>query len=161
MSSKNIINKDLPKKVNLPFNLDEMLLLNAHSYAKELCQNIERISFQEALNYLGVEMSINMDFYLKNTNELEKDLMRKVSNLDLKNEQVYKKIEQELFYRFMIKIFGEDEIVSAEDNLKPDNNDTLFEKSLFLRDFHKYLDGNYMYGSARRGDYYLIFNYAF
>ena len=102
-----------------------------------------------------------MDFYLKNTNELEKDLMRKVSNLDLKNEQVYKKIEQELFYRFMIKIFGEDEIVSAEDNLKPDNNDTLFEKSFILRDFHQYLDGNYMYGSARRGDYYLIFNYVF
>ena len=102
-----------------------------------------------------------MDFYLKNTNQLDTDLMRKVSDLNFKNVQALKKIEQELFYRLMIKIFGEDEIVSAEDDSKPDNNDTLFEKSFILRDFHKYLDGNYMYGSARRGDYYLIFNYVF
>jgi hypothetical protein len=87
--------------------------------------------------------------------------MRKVSDLDLKNVQALKKIEQELFYSLMVKIFGEDEIVSAEDDSKPDNNDTLFEKSFILRDFHQYLDGNYMYGSARRGDYYLIFNYVF
>jgi hypothetical protein len=139
--------------------LDEMLLLDAHSYAKEPCQNIERISIQKELSYLGVEISTNMDFYFKNTNELDTGLMRKVSDLDLKNVQALKKIE--LFYRLMIKIFGEDEIVSAEDDSKPDNNDTLFEKCFILRDFHKYLDGNYMYGSARRGDYYLIFNYVF
>ena len=62
-----------------------MLLLDAHSYAKEPCQNIERISIQKALSYLGVEISTNMDFYLKNTNQLDTDLMRKVSDLDLKN----------------------------------------------------------------------------
>jgi hypothetical protein len=59
----------------------------------------------------------------------------------------------------MIKLFGENEY--AEDNLKTEDDDTLFEKSLILREFHKYLDGNYMYGSARKEDYYLIFNYAF
>ncbi len=141
--------------------LDEMLLLDAHSYAKEPCQNNERMSIQKTLSYLGVEISTYMDLYLKNTNELDTNQMRKVSDLDLKNVQALKKIVQELFYRLMIKIFGEDEIVSAEDDSKPDNNDTLFYNSFILRDFQKYLDGNYMYGSARRGDYYLIFNYVF
>jgi hypothetical protein len=140
--------------------LDEMLLLQVSSYAKKPCQDIERISIQKALDFLGIKLSINMDFYLKNKNELESDLMRKVSDLDLKNEHIYKKIEQELFYKQMLKLFGDDEKAAAEDHLKIDDDSTLFEKSFILREFHKYLDGNYMYGSAKRGDYYLLFNFV-
>ena len=141
--------------------LDEMLILDLRLTSKIPCQNIEQISFQKALEYLGVKVSTNMDFYLKNRNELEADLLRKVSDSDLKNQHIYNKINQELFYKQMIKLFDKDENGAAEDDLKTNVDNIFFEKAFFLKDFHKYLNGNYMYASAKRRDYYLIFNFVF
>jgi len=141
--------------------LDEMLLANSTLTSKVPCQNIDRISFQKALDYFGVKISTNMDFYLKNRNELEADLKRQVSDSDLNNEKTLKRIKKELFYNQMLKLFGDDEKAAAEDNFTTKNDGTLFNKSFILIEFHKYLNGNYTYGSARRGDYYLLFNYVF
>ena len=98
---------------------------------------------------------------MKNRDELEADLKRQVSDSDLKNKNTLKRIEEELFYNQMLKLFGDDEKAASEDSLKTNDDDTLFEKSFILREFHKYLNGNFTYGSARRGDYYLIFNFVF
>ena len=50
-----------------------------------------------------MNVSCNMEYYLNNREELEKDLNRKVTNeCELKEE----KLEQELFYNLMCKWFG-------------------------------------------------------
>jgi hypothetical protein len=54
----------------------------------------------------------------------EADLMRSVFDSDLKNEQIDKKAEQELFYKQMLRLFGEYENFPAEDSLKTYFDDT-------------------------------------
>jgi hypothetical protein len=141
--------------------LEEKLLRFSSIAGKEPCQDIELISIQKAMDYLGVKVSINMDFYLENINELEADLKCEVSCYYLKNKNTLKRIKDELFYNLMIKLFGDDEKAAADDQIKTEGDHTLFEKSFNIREFRKYLDGNYMYGSARRGDYYLVFNFVY
>jgi hypothetical protein len=51
--------------------------------------------------------------------------MRSVFDSDLKNEQIDKKAEQELFYKQMLRLFGEYENFPAEDSLKTYFDDTL------------------------------------
>ncbi|CAF1033499.1 unnamed protein product [Brachionus calyciflorus] len=96
--------------------LDHILLANNRlSSKKEPRQNIKRISIQKALDYINTKLWINMEYYMKNRNELEADLMRKVSDTELNDEHICKRIEQELFYRQMLKIFGSDEKASSDD----------------------------------------------
>jgi hypothetical protein len=74
--------------------LDEMLLADSTLTVKVPCQNIDRISFQKALDFFGVDNSTNMDFYLENRNELEADLKRQVSDSDLANKNSLKRIKK-------------------------------------------------------------------
>ncbi|CAF1100197.1 unnamed protein product [Brachionus calyciflorus] len=160
--------------------LDDMLIADTRlAVKKEPRQNIKRISIQKALDYIYTQLWINMEYYMKNRNELETDLMRQVSDLELKDEQIRQRIEQELFYKLMLKIFGSDEKAVADDTIKPDDSTIVdlsdddnddennrvkvpysYEKAYMINEFHKYLDGNYMYATARRGDYYLIFDFG-
>ena len=170
--------------------LDEMLVANTGlATVKTPDQSIERISIQKALDYVGTQLWIDMDYYVSNRNELEADLMRQVSDLDLRDQTVCKRLEQELFYNQMLSIFGPADV---DDTLKPedayivdlsDDEDQYdgvdhdnqneepqkrslktpysYDKAFMLNDFHKYLNSNYMYASARRGDYYFLFHFVF
>ena len=171
--------------------LDKMLVANTRlATVKSPDQSIKRISMQKALDYIGTQLWICMDYYLSNRNELETDLMRQVSDLELRDQTMCKRLEQELFYKQMLSIFGSADV--DDDTLKPedasivdlsddenqndsDDNDDQneeppkrsikipysYDKAFMLNDFHKYIDSNYMYASARRGDYYFLFQFAF
>ena len=76
---------------------------------------VERISLAEALKFLTVTISSNMEYYLSNWDEMEKDLGRSLNNLDVNNEDLMQRLEAELFYNQAIKIFGED--VDGNDNI--------------------------------------------
>jgi hypothetical protein len=170
--------------------LDELLVANTRlATVKSPHQSIKRISMQKALDYLGTQLWICMDYYVSNRNELETDLMRQVSDSDLKDQTMCKRLEQELFYKQMLSIFGSADV---DDTLKPEDASIVdlsddenqndrddhddqneeppkrsikipysYDKAFMLNDFHKYLDSNYMYASARRGDYYFLFQFAF
>ena len=105
----------------------------------------ERISLKEALELLEVTISSNMDYYLANRAEMEKDLGKKLDSLDLSDESVLKQLEGQLFDNQMTKIFGEEEGDGG---------------AVILTDFHLlYRDGNSAYATAKRGNYYWIFLY--
>ncbi len=57
----------------------------------------------------------------------------------------------------MLRLFGEYENFPAEDSLKTYFDDTLL-LYLYINTFMEII---YMYGSARRGDYYLLFVISF
>ena len=105
----------------------------------------ERISLKEALELLTVTISSNMDYYLANRAEMEKDLGKKLDSLDLSDESVLKQLEGQLFDNQMTKIFGEEECDGV---------------AVILTDFHLlFRDGNSAYATAKRGNYYWIFLY--
>ena len=53
-------------------------------------KQFQQISLKQALEYLNVRISCNMDYYLSNKKELEKDLNRQIDNLDLNDEIILK-----------------------------------------------------------------------
>ena len=113
---------------------------------------IGQISFQEALkDHLNFTISCNMDYYLANLEEMEKDLGRKLDNLDLNNKDLMGKLENELFLNQSIKIFGDEN--DEEEKVK---------STVIFRDFRVlFFDGNDKFATARRGDRYLIFLYQY
>ncbi len=125
--------------------------------------NFERISIDKALQHFDIDLSCNMDYYLTNKNEIEKDLNKKIVDLDLNNDYQMRKLEKELFYNQMCKLFGEnedtsDDIIKAEDGEKKNN----YEKAFILKGFHMlFMDGNYKYATGRRGNYYLLFSFVY
>jgi hypothetical protein len=125
--------------------------------------NMEQISIEDALKYFSIELSCNMDYYLKTNHEIEKDLNRNNVNIDLNDELAMKKLEKELFYNQMLKLFGEIEATSDDIIISKDGDDKIFfEKAFILKDFHMlFMDGNYRMATARRGNYYLIFNFVY
>jgi hypothetical protein len=107
-----------------------------------------KTSLKEALARLSVTLSCNMSYYLANKCELDKDLNRQIStDVDLEDELVLKKLEQELFYNMMVKLFG----TSADDDVHADGGSILHEKSFMISDI-KLLDddGNEMVITAKR-----------
>jgi len=121
---------------------------------------VERISFEEALGLLTVSISCDMDYYLSNREEMDKDLDRKVDNFDPNNKHMMKELEAELFYKQSLKIFGEDEDnddVPAEEAA----DQTICQKVLTLKEFHLlYSDGNNKIATARRGSSYILLFYG-
>jgi hypothetical protein len=104
-----------------------------------------------------------MDYYLKTNHEIEKDLNRNNVNIDLNDELAMKKLEKELFYNQILKLFGENEATS-DDIIKSKDGDNkiFFEKAFILKDFHMlFMDGYYRMATARRGNYYLIFKFVY
>ncbi|CAF3006029.1 unnamed protein product, partial [Rotaria sp. Silwood2] len=104
--------------------LDDMFVNKSERTISEACKNTERISIQKAIELFGIEFSCDMDWYLKNQNAIEEDLNRKLLSLDLNDEYLMKKLEQELFYNQMCKLFGGTE----DDHNKPKDDDTIYEK---------------------------------
>ena len=134
----------------------------------------ERISMRRAIARCRVEITCNMDYYFENPNELEADLGRKV-NLESVKEDAYatRLLEQELFYKHMCKLFGaETENEEEDDSIKwsmdeelDDDEDwqrNIYEKVYMIKEFTILkLDGNFVFGSARRGQSYLLFQFLY
>jgi len=114
---------------------------------------IKQISFEEALKCLTVSISCDMDYYLSNPGEIEKDLGHKFENMDVNCTDSMKKLEGKLFYNQAVKIFGERD---AGDDVASDESAS--EKLVTFTDFRRlFSTGNSTYATARRGSYYLIF----
>ena len=77
-------------------SLDEMLVAKEIREIGSKCIQADKITLREAFKALMVDVSCDMEHYLKNKNELEADLNRSISvDLDVENELVIKKLEQE------------------------------------------------------------------
>ncbi|CAF1290022.1 unnamed protein product [Adineta steineri] len=138
--------------------LDDMFIDKSERTISRNCSNFQRISIDKAMKLLKIKFSCDMNWYLNNQSAIEEDLQRQVLPLDLNNEYLMKKLEQELFYKQMCKLFGEME----DDDNKPQDDDTIYEKCFILKDFdmlHSY--ENYKFASAQRGNYYLLFNFVY
>ena len=86
-----------------------------------------------------------MDYFLANWDEMEKDFGRKLPNMELDDKDLLKQLEDELFYKQSVKIFGRE---GGDD-----------EKSTvtFTDSRHLFFDGNERFGTARHGKHYVIF----
>lgn len=119
-----------------------------------------KISIQEAIEMCQVEIGCNMDFYLQNPNEIEKDLNRSVDICSIKdNIEALKRLEDELFYNQMCSLFGDD--VDDFENDQDESSDK-FNKVCTVKEFAIFIrDGNSVFATGRRGDFYLLFSFAY
>ena len=124
---------------------------------KPFSQNYEKISIDEAFQMLNVDVSCNMEYYLDHKEEIEKDLDRKVDESELINVN---KLEQELFYNQMLKLFGTEDVPESFDE-SLNKEEPNYEKACMLKDFHILCEENFHYATAQRGNHYLVFEYAF
>lgn len=146
----------------------DALFVGKNEPGHSLLSHVEHgISFKKALKLLNVEISCNMDYYLSNKVEIENDLNRKLdASIDLNDKVLVKKLEAELFYTLMCKLFGGSENEEAISDSRPEVDDetltTLFDKTFMLNEFHLLSsdDNNYKFATARRGNYYLLFFYV-
>ncbi|XP_018019939.1 uncharacterized protein LOC108676381 isoform X2 [Hyalella azteca] len=69
----------------------------------EPVETIEKIPLEEALELLTVTLSCNMEYYLANRDEMEKDLGRKLDSFNAEDESFMKRLERELFYNQVIR----------------------------------------------------------
>lgn len=107
-------------------------------------ESVKEITFEDALYKLGVEFSLNTKYYLDNQCEIEKDLNRKLNNLESLTDQC---IEDELLYKQLCELFGE-------------NGSKINQYDYILNDFHFLQNtGNTRTATATRGKYYLKFKY--
>ncbi|CAG0902787.1 unnamed protein product [Darwinula stevensoni] len=114
-------------------------------YPDATVTTIEQVSLREALKLMTVDIWCNMDYFLANRDEMEKDLARKLPNLDLDDKDLLKQLEDELFYIQSVKIFGREE---GDDE----------KSTVTFTDFrHLFFDGNERFGTARHGKHYVVF----
>ena len=141
-------------------SFEEMVIETRDRDIGSACIKVDSLSLRTAIKEMKVDMFANMDYYLQNRIELDTDLGRNISSdLDSSDELLLKTLEQELFYKLMCKIFGND---STDDNVTVDGEKTLYDKSYMINDFRILsFDGNSMFAAARRSDNYLMlcFNY--
>ncbi|CAF0755474.1 unnamed protein product [Adineta steineri] len=137
--------------------LDDMFIDKSERTIFDTCSDFQRISIENAMKLFDIDFSCDMNWYLNNQSAIEEDLQRQVLPLDLNNDYLMKKLEQELLYKQMCNLFGEIE----DDNNKPQDDDTIYEKCFILKDFYMlYSYGNYKFASAQRGNYYLLFRFV-
>ncbi|CAG0892076.1 unnamed protein product [Darwinula stevensoni] len=114
-------------------------------YPDATVTTVEQVSFREALKLMTVDIWCNMEYFLANRDEMEKDLGRKLPNLDLDDKDLLKQLEDELFYKQSVKIFGREE---GDDE----------KSAVTFTDFrHLFFDGNERFGTARHGKHYVVF----
>lgn len=136
--------------------LDELNIQKKLRKVDSSCTSSSRISMREALQSIFIHCSCDMEYYLANRNELEADLGRQFGQIEIINQQEIDKLEQELFYINMCKIFGP-EIVNDK-ILENEQKDKLYEKSYMLENFSILsYNGNTIYATAERGEDYLLF----
>jgi hypothetical protein len=146
------------KHFNNREQLDDMFVDKSERIVTDCCTNVDRISIRQAIKLFKIRFSCNMDWYLQNQHAIEEDLNRQILPLTQIDEYSMKKLEEELFYNQMCKLFGETE----DDQNKPHDDDTIYEKSFILKDFHMlYEYQNDMLATARRGNYYLLFTFVY
>jgi hypothetical protein len=120
-------------------------------------QVIERITLQQACKLIKVKLKSNFDYYTQNKLELEKDLSRQVLEKEVIDVYLRKKLENELFYKQMCTLFDS---YSNDDSYKPNGDNSLYERSFILNDFHILVNDCYtIQATAQRGDYYFLFDY--
>jgi hypothetical protein len=117
-------------------------------------QEFKEISIQNAIEKFHITISCNMDYYIKNRNEIIIDLNRNISDFELSDEQMKKKLEEELFYKQICNLFGE-----IEEDDKSTENGSNYEKQFILQDFHIFYIDETIVGTCKRGNYYLLFLY--
>lgn len=117
-----------------------------------------RVSIRDAISMCRVEIGCEMDFYLQHETEIEKDLNRKVDICSINdNIEKVKSLEEELFYNQMCRLFGDD-----VDDFLEDDEDEKLKKVCTVKEFAiLFLDGNCVYATGRRGDFYLLFTYLY
>lgn len=139
--------------------LEEMLISKQYRTTDKYCIQAARMPIREIMRLFFVSCSSNMDYYLANKNELEADLGRSLQT-DSSNKLEMKRLEQELFYVNMCKIFGT--AGNQDDNVQPDGKEVLYDKTYMLKDFSILsFDGNEIHGTAIRGDCYFVFFNSF
>ena len=139
-----------------------------HSLDKFYCRFFDEyeefgtISIRDAIYECGVEISCNMDFYLKHPTEIELDLNRSVDVCLIKDDaEAMQRLEEELFYNLMCSLFGEDVDDDYLEKEKNGENDGKFKKVCTVKEFAiLYKDGNDVYATGKRGDNYLLFRYG-
>jgi hypothetical protein len=133
--------------------LDNMFVFFPQFITSKL--EFKEISIQNAIEKFRIVISCNMDYYIKNRYEISVDLNREISDFELNNEHLKKKLEEELFYKQMCNLFGE----SDEDDKSPENGSN-YEKQFILKDFHIFYLSETIVGTCKRGNYYLLFLYV-
>jgi hypothetical protein len=136
--------------------LDDLFVPKESRTESSSCFNLNKISINDAFDILNVKVRCNMDYYLKHPEEMEKDLSRKIKDEEFNSPM----LEQELFYTLMCKILGDSEPSDKLDQASID--ETSFGQVFMLKDFHLLSnDGNIIHATAKRGDFYLLFFYAY
>ena len=136
--------------------LDDLFLPNEFRTVSNCCVQLNKIAINEAFERLNVDVSCNMDYYLKHPEEIEKDLNREKKEDEFNSPR----LEQELFYAQMCQIFGESE--TSDELEQAGKNETNFDKVFMLKDFHLLSnDGNSIYATAKRGNFYLLFFFVY
>lgn len=115
---------------------------------------------RDAFDSVLLELSCDMDYYVANRIELAADLGRQLSPQDdLSDAQVLKKLEQELFYVNMCKIFGA--LIDAA-RIEIDGKEVLFDRAFMLNDLRVLsYESNQIDATAAREDYYFAFKNRF
>ena len=136
--------------------LDDLFIPKENRTTSSTCVYLNKISINDAFGILNVKVKCNMDYYLNHPEEIEIDLNRKIKEEDFNSPR----LEQELFYTLMCKILGDGEPSDKLDQAGKD--ETSFDKAFMLKDFHLLSnDGNIIHATAKRGDFYLLFFYAY
>jgi hypothetical protein len=119
----------------------------------------EKISISDMLPFLWIHLKCNLEYYLEHKSELEADLGRPLpDDFNVNNEKELKKLEQELFYVNICKIFGQPDN-EDDDKVQVDDENVLFGKDYMFKDFKiLYCDGNQIDAVALRGHYYFLFS---
>ena len=113
-------------------------------------EKIDKISIEE-IGTMGFMkcFSLNLEYYLANWEELEKDFGRSVEKNLERTEAEWKQLSDELFYKLMFRIFG--------GPLDIDDEQGQDVKKFMITDFHIFIDGGYFHASGRRGQFYILF----
>lgn len=134
--------------------LDDLYLDKNDREVSDSYEYYDWISFKQALNVFRTKLWSNMNYYLNNLNELEKDLHRKLNDSEINSEKSINRLQEEILYKQLIKLFGRYEDIN--DNF----DDDFYNKTFVLNEFRVLSwDRNTMYATARRGSYYLLFLY--
>lgn len=118
------------------------------SYRKENPVFTSHIPVQDFIkNEYNKTIECDMDYYLGNVAEMEKDLGQKIEPEDIKDQNKIKKIKEELIFKNMLEIFGDENI---EEEKK--------ESVVILKDCYVlYAQQGYKLATAKRGDFYYTF----
>jgi hypothetical protein len=140
-------------------SLEEAIIEERKREKRSECIEAPKISFKDALKAMKVDLSCNMEYYLANLNELEADLNRPIDiNVIIDDKLEMRKLEQELFYKNLCKILSDGE-ESKDDKVEKDGD---YVKTFMITDFRIFhFDGNNMYATAKRGNYYLVFIFVY